>query len=287
MSTSQHNNIPQGSQRVDEVPVVPTKAKMNQVLARSAASTFGMDSMFESTRQRQPLADEDAPPTASITDIPTEVYPATNTPRFQPKASVLEKSTFRRHGRASSQSSGPQFVIIFGYPPDKYTVTAEYFKSLGESTEPDANTDIVNCFRIGYLDAGDAMRAVRKNGEVLGGTWMIGVKWADPAQAEFMLNQPFSRSAAPVPVPESSPNAMAVDDAPSTPHLGATTPTVGTPIRLAPSTSAFRRTGGGDKPLIPQPQGWAASQPALANATPNASPTKGMLGQVSDLIFGW
>lgn len=70
------------------------------------------------------------------------------------------------------------YIIVFGYPADKYSLTVEYFKSLGASTEPDQNTEIINCFRIGYHDAGDAMRAVRKNGEVLGGTWMIGAKWA-------------------------------------------------------------------------------------------------------------
>jgi nuclear pore complex protein Nup53 len=57
-------------------------------------------------------------------------------------------------------------------------MTVEYFKSLGHSTDPDPNTEIVNCFRIGYHDPSDAMRAVRKNGEVLGGSWMVGTKWA-------------------------------------------------------------------------------------------------------------
>lgn len=57
-------------------------------------------------------------------------------------------------------------------------MTVEYFKSLGAATEPDPHTEIANCFKIGYHDGGDAMRAVRKNGEVLGGSFMIGTKWA-------------------------------------------------------------------------------------------------------------
>jgi nuclear pore complex protein Nup53 len=69
-------------------------------------------------------------------------------------------------------------VVIFGYPPDKYTLTADYFRSLGDSTEPDQNAEVTNCFRIGYRDPASAMRAVRKNGEVLGGSWMIGAKFA-------------------------------------------------------------------------------------------------------------
>lgn len=70
------------------------------------------------------------------------------------------------------------YVIVFGYPPDRYSATVEYFKSLGTATEPEPNTEIFNCFRIGFRDPGEAARVVRRNGEVLGGSWMIGVKWA-------------------------------------------------------------------------------------------------------------
>jgi hypothetical protein len=37
---------------------------------------------------------------------------------------------------------------------------------------------ITNCFRIGYRDFGEAMRAVKRNGEILGGSYMVGAKWA-------------------------------------------------------------------------------------------------------------
>ena len=94
--------LPQGSQRTDEVPIVQTKAKLNNALSRGAASDFGMESMFEKSRlviqffvnstlhstlpysrQRQKLADEDAPPTNSIYDIPNESYADSNSARFQ------------------------------------------------------------------------------------------------------------------------------------------------------------------------------------------------------------
>ena len=73
------------------------------------------------------------------------------------------------------------YVIVFGYPPDKYTATLEYFKSLGgesETTDPTPHSQITNCFKLGFKNPGDALRAVRKDGEVIGGAWMIGVKWA-------------------------------------------------------------------------------------------------------------
>ena len=67
---------------------------------------------------------------------------------------------------------------MFGYPPDKYSVTVEYFRSLGEATEVEQSSELLNCFRIGYMHPAEALRAVRKNGDILGGSWMVGAKWA-------------------------------------------------------------------------------------------------------------
>ncbi len=76
------------------------------------------------------------------------------------------------------QTAEPIYVIVFGYPPDKYSVAVEYFKQLGETTDPDPNTEISNCFKIGFKNPVEAVWAVRKNGEIVGGSWMVGVKWA-------------------------------------------------------------------------------------------------------------
>ncbi|KAF9458873.1 hypothetical protein BDZ94DRAFT_1172768 [Collybia nuda] len=295
-------NAPPGNQRVDEVPIVPTKAKMNHVLSRGSTSDFGMDSMFQSSRQRPTLTDEDAPPTNSINDIPNENHFDSSPARFQPRNSTLDGALFpRRHTRAPSipQPSQLLYIVVFGYPADKFSITVEYFRSLGECTEADQNLDVLNCFRIGYTDPGDALRAVRKNGEVLGGSWMIGAKWADPAQAEAMLGQPVFRNGVigHLTDPNSPSNAMAVDENLSPMNSTSNTPTVGTPIKLAPAASAFRRTGVVEKPTTPQPQrGWGPSMPGVSapsfpstttTTTATSSQNKGMLGQMSDLIFGW
>ncbi|KAE9406204.1 hypothetical protein BT96DRAFT_954930 [Gymnopus androsaceus JB14] len=282
MSASQANASPQGNQRVDELPVVQTKAKINQALLRGSTDDFGMDSI----RQRQPLADEDAPPMQSVNDIPNEAY----SNHFQSRPSTTQHSLFSSHrtrtppAPRSAPSSALLYVIVFGYPGDKYSVTVDYFKSLGDSTDADPNTEIVNCFRIGYHDPGDAMRAVRKNGEILGGTWMVGAKWADPAQAEALLGQPIHRPTVSVAsLPREDPgNAMVVDE----PSSASAVPMVGTPIKLAPSASAFRKSGvSTPKPLTPQPKAAPVAFPAASGAGP--SPNKGLVGQMSDLIFGW
>ncbi|KAH9924711.1 uncharacterized protein B0H18DRAFT_1010845 [Fomitopsis serialis] len=294
MSVTQGNGLQQGGQRHDETPIVPTKAKLSHSLVGGSASDFGMDSMFESSRSRhrhrQPLADEDAPPTNSVNDIITRFILTTGlqgmltSPGFEPSTS---RNAFIRAAQPATPraSQTPQagsvaqtlHLVVFGYPPDKYS-------SLGETTEAEQHPDISNCFRIGY------------NGDVLSGSWMIGVKWADPAQADSILGSAFVRSEygtpGSPPIATSSPNndvimssatsasifpsassRMSVDE----PGFGTSTPSVGTPIRLAPSAAAFRKPGAGSP--IKGVQG-------LPGAV-GPSPSKGMLEQVGDLIFGW
>ncbi|KAJ7181122.1 hypothetical protein C8R46DRAFT_1211395 [Mycena filopes] len=290
MSASQSNNSPTGAQRVDEAPVVQTKAKMNNAFSRGPTSDFGMDSMFQSSRQRQTIPDEDAPPMNSVNDIPTEMYADTSSSHFQPRSSAMNSSFARSRPRPPpvSQTSPMLYIIVFGYPSDKYSVTVEYFKSLGDASDPDPHAEIMNCFKIGYRDPADAMRAVRKNGEVLGGSWMVGAKWADAAQAEALLSQPVVRHSSP------EPTAMSVD-APSGGHAFGrpSTPTVGTPIKLAPSASAFRRAAGPSASAAPKPAPapqaptWTSDAAAPAGGAGAAPAGKGVLGQVSDMIFGW
>ena len=89
-------------------------------------------------------------------------------------------SPFSGSRRAETFNGGtnqpPYYVVVFGYPQDKYSITVDYFKSLGNTTEPDPHLELVNCFKIGYYDAGDAIRVLRKSGETLCGTFMVGVK---------------------------------------------------------------------------------------------------------------
>ena len=214
------------------------------------------------------------------------------------------------------QAAEPLYIIVFGYPPDKYSVAVEYFKQLGETTDPDPNTEISNCFKIGFKNPVEAMWAVRKNGEIVGGSWMVGVKWAvrhpsfiflteiksfcftfqDFSQADRVLGQAATRTAYPlVSDVSSSPDIVPTDStgpsrsshqlslpAARSPHHS--TPTVGTPIRLAPSASAFRKPGQtpGTPASTPGPQ--PTMFPVVG--TPG-TPSKSMLGQFSDLVFGW
>ncbi|KAL4063187.1 hypothetical protein V8B97DRAFT_2006226 [Scleroderma yunnanense] len=283
MSAQQYNVMPQNTQHTDEIPTVQTKAKMNLALTRGNAPHFGSDSMFESSSgQRQAFTDMDAPPKASINDVFGDSNFGMSAAPQRPFSLALDSPNFSSTSRAPrvepNSSSPPVYVIVFGYPPDKYSVTVEYFKSLGSTTDPEPNTEIVNCFRIGYRDAAEAMRAVRRNGEVLSGTYMIGVKWADSAAAADLVSPSRSSEFAITAVSSSLPQSLprTVDGPPPA-------PTVGTPIRLAPSTAAFRKPG--TPSSVPPAQKPVAPIPVTGSA--GQSPAKGVIGQVSDLLFGW
>ena len=70
-------------------------------------------------------------------------------------------------------------------------------------------------------------------------------------------------------------HAMVVDPPPAA--------TVGTPIRLAPSIAAFRKPGTSSN--VPSAQKLAV--PVALNGSAGQSPAKGVIGQVSDMLFGW
>ncbi|TRM65787.1 hypothetical protein BD626DRAFT_192099 [Schizophyllum amplum] len=312
--SSQPSNPPQGSPRSDEPPMIQTKAKMSHVLTRGSNSEFGMESMFQSSRSRQPIADEDAPPTASINDLPNQMHVEPTPPQFQPRSSAFGFDIPQRRTPRPAQPQPPPstsalFVLVFGFPPDEFITTAEYFQSLGDATEPE-RTDVANCFRIGYRNPTDALRAVRKNGEVLG-NWMVGAIWADPAVAQAQLGPALLQSSGFVGSPTgSSPPAstgMEVDRplvAPGTPNPNfhnsnfgsanagftpnSNLPAFGTPIKLGSSASVFKKNNpAAAAPATPV----AATKPwgASGAGTPAAqtSPNKGVVAQVSDMLFGW
>ena len=116
----------------------------------------------------------------------------------------------------------------------------------------------------------------------------------DPIAAEQVLGSGARISANPLPLFEGDTSMpapqddMDMDGSPDPAlsqllHVGPvqqdSTPSVGTPIKLAPSAAAFRKATpdvGRKGPGVPM------------QATPGTpGKSKGMLGQVSDLVFGW
>lgn len=157
-------------------------------------------------RHREQVDDEDGPPMNSVLDIVSGAHGGSFNSR--PKPQVRKVSTLylvhlqvlttgqpnasmstRNSGFAASSSTQTPpaqyqilYVIVFGFPQARASITIAHFQGLaaGGTTEPEALSDVENAFKIGYRQPWEAARAVRKNGETIGGEggrWMIGVKW--------------------------------------------------------------------------------------------------------------
>ncbi|KIY46830.1 hypothetical protein FISHEDRAFT_75268 [Fistulina hepatica ATCC 64428] len=292
-------NAPQQASPAAEPPIIPTKAKTSHPLTRTTALEFGTESIFQSSRSRQ-LADDEAPPLRSAYDIPNQIYDQGHNPSLMsspPKPAFDNSSNIREETGPVPAPQPALRVIVFGFPPGQAQVAADYFKSLGQCSEPDFSLGLQNAFRIGYVHPTDAMRAVSKNGEVFFGQWIVGAKWEDQLQADAVLSSLAGGRAlrnGGVPATFVNSGSMSFGDAMNvdspnhtgTPQTRSSAP--GTPIRLGPSSSIYKKpsnstpasasrgiwsSASGKKPETP-----VAAQP---------SPGKGVVAQVSDLLFGW
>jgi nuclear pore complex protein Nup53 len=113
----------------------------------------------------------------------------------------------------------------------------------------------------------------------------------DPAQADALLGKPLIRGmTSPTSLSDHNQvhhpnNVLAGEDVSSSQIHTSSTPTVGTPIKLASSASAFRKSRPtGKAPVFHAEAGLAQGTSSVVG---EHSADKGMFGQVSDLIFGW
>ena len=82
----------------------------------------------------------------------------------------------------STSNVQPLYIIVFGYPQPRYSLTLAHFTALGSggTTTPEVIPDVENAFKIGYNHPWEAARALRRNGEIISGEgsrWIIGVRW--------------------------------------------------------------------------------------------------------------
>ena len=66
-----------------------------------------------------------------------------------------------------------RYVVVFGFPPEHAAQTATMFAASADTTPPEHEGG--NWFRIGYRNYWDYERALRRNGEIVNGSFMIGV----------------------------------------------------------------------------------------------------------------
>ncbi|CAG8739109.1 285_t:CDS:2, partial [Acaulospora colombiana] len=129
------------------------------------------------------------------------------------------------------------------------------FTSLGECQEPIPGPEGGNWFKIAYKNEWEAARAVRKNGELINGQWMTN------EGKELWSSQ---NAAAP-------PTSVEEDAA----QVTARTNVIGRPVRLEPSSTAYKATPGG----VINPAGgedWASAH--TANKTNQRPGLFGLIG---------
>lgn len=219
-----------------------------------------------------------------------------------PTASPFASSSALPHPNASHSSSKGYAVNVFGFPASALELVLEHFSQFGEVLSSTPSTEGGNWVTVVYVQPWSAARAARKNGEVLGGVLMIGVKAVDEdglqrALASGETAGEHSSSSAPPSRPQSAP-------------VGAGTPSgVGRPVNVlgpqaafkaqpTPTRKGFLGLGGGGGAGTPGGSGAASGADPHASlfaekskqavlAQQQGQGQKGVLGKVSDLVFGW
>lgn len=225
LSASQGMPLPEGSQRYEDPPLLPSK---NSPYGNISPGTFGAENGDQHMSRQQPL-DEDAPPTQSLLDE-INTIPMGGDPFKTPIRN-------QRHQRSNTTKEWHE-VIVFGFPKDKLQAAAKLFSSLGDSQEPQPGPEGANWFKIAYKHEWEAARAVRKNGELINGQWMVGVKWAQDGKESWIGSSPYDNIVSPNVDNDAEAGSVGVV---SPPRVNA----IGRPVALEPSSSAYKAHPGG------------------------------------------
>ncbi|QRV88653.1 hypothetical protein RhiJN_16671 [Ceratobasidium sp. AG-Ba] len=253
---------------------------------------FGTGSLYSrpapKTRDRTtPIIDNDAPPTESLLDGPNFnfSYQQQQPSRTSRSLATLNAPNPNQATTSLHAHTGGVALIVSGFYPDRAHAVIAQFEAIGDCSPAELAPEGGNWFRITYLQPLDAVRAVRRDGDIVNGDMMIAVRLVDPSQASLFgdamgQHVPAVASASP---PEFTPKSP-VQTSPTG------FPTLGRAATLAPATSAFRTTAPAGAQMRPK----ASAAPGAdwgvkaQGETQEAPPQQqGIIGKVSDLIFGW
>lgn len=222
-----------------------------------------------------------------------------------PTASPFAAASAPLPSHSTAHSKEGYSVYVFGFPAAATDLVLDFFTQFGEIVSTTPSTEGGNWVTITYAQAWSAARAARKNGEILGGALMIGVKAVD----EDGLRRALAGAEGGQDLVPSAPSATSGPRQNGNTGGGATsTPSgVGRPVNVLGPQSAFKAAptptrkgflglGGGGS------GGGATATSTPSGADPHASlfaekskqaalaqqpQQKGVLGKVSDMVFGW
>ncbi|KAF8596765.1 hypothetical protein BDV93DRAFT_610729 [Ceratobasidium sp. AG-I] len=288
LSTTQGKSVA-GFSSYNNPPLLPEPVSREH----APATPFGTGSLYsrpppKSRDRTAPIVDNDAPPTESLLDGSNFNFSQhqhqhqSQSSRAAPSVSVPGSSS---NPTGLHAHTGGVALTVSGFYPDRAHGVIAQFVAIGDCAPPEMAPEGGNWFRITYVNSWDAARAVRRDGDVINGDMMIAVRLVDPSQASL-----FGDALAPRMVTSSSPP----EPSPKSPNMIPSSsgfPTFGRSATLVPSTSAFRSTA----PASAQARPTAATAPGAdwgvrnqqEGAEKEGAQQQGIIGKVSDMIFGW
>lgn len=102
-------------------------------------------------------------------------FPCLRPPPFLADSPLLG-DPIRQQQFQQSTPSPASSVIVFGLPPTLLSPLLEHFSQFGHVLAHVLDPNGGNWVTLTYASELEAARALARNGEVLGGTWMVGVK---------------------------------------------------------------------------------------------------------------
>lgn len=216
-------------------------------------------------------------------------------PSNDPTASPFASASAPLH--ATTLSTEGYAVNVFGFPASATDLILDFFSQFGDIVSKTPSTEGGNWVTIVYAQPWSAARAVRKNGEVLGGVLMVGVKAVDEDGLRRALAGGEGGNEV-VPTSQGTPRTH-------TPVSTSTPSGVGRPVNVLGPQSAFKAAptptrkgflglGGGASTGTSGGADAHASlfaerskQAVLAQQQQQGQGQKGVIGRVSDLVFGW
>ncbi|PLW16870.1 hypothetical protein PCANC_09441 [Puccinia coronata f. sp. avenae] len=265
----------------------PLKSSRNSGLF---GSTCKVPSLMNSKRISDAMED-DAPPKESLLDDETS-----NSKNLRPDLSghrslassltthaMNQASNDTSHDDRSPQTSSPAGykVYVFGFTPSQQSFVMDHFSSIGELLcPPELSSEGGNWAIVTYKHNTAAQRAVRKNGEILGGIIMIGCKFADSSYS-------------PVEARDTRPGSEQRKFAGATTGLARTSSMiVSRSLKTYDSTEAFATpTQANEKGLLGMISNAGKPNPSIfQNQTENPSKDdakSSYINRALDLVFGW
>jgi len=164
----------------------PLKSSRNSGLF---GSTSKVPNSIKAKRINEAMEDDAPPKESLLDDEASHLKPSRHDPSgHRSLASSLTTYTSHHTSNESANSDQPPPpsssagypVHVFGFTPSQQSFVMDHFSSIGELVcPPEFSSEGGNWATVTYKHITAAQRAVRKNGDILGGIIMVGCKFVD------------------------------------------------------------------------------------------------------------